>query len=497
MPATEHITRITSPTGMASGCVIAPRLMLTAAHLVADPGGEVAFSNDIGSYTGRVVWRGLPSKNTDVALVEITDSSWPASPVSVRWGFPMDTTPCHTWGYPDLALRTGHSVGACQPSGTIDPRRSRLSRDRYVMDISVRPPLWETQGSPWNGLSGAAVVCGDLVVGVVATDPADSDHRWLEAVPAFAPLDDPACRAVLEEHGVPWTVQPIRPLGPGDEDLDADKPPLTPTLAYLSDFAMARKKLADIGAALNALDKALESITDAVGQYRRLTERRPDVFLPDLATCLNSQGRRLGDLGRHEQALAAVNEALEIRRDLVEQRPDAFLPDLADSLIQQANQLAGLGRLEQALAASTESLEIRRDLVEQRPDAFLPDLADSLICKAGDLAALGHREEALDLETEAVGHCRVLVEQNRDAFLPRLSLSLNNQATQLGALGRREQALEATAEAIEIRRELAERNPEAFLPDLAMSLGNQGVFLRHIGQDEQALAAATEALDIR
>jgi hypothetical protein len=52
----------------------------------------------------------------------------------------------------------------------------------------------------------------------------------------------------------------------------------------------------------------------------------PDAFLPDLATSLDNQSIRLGDLGRPEEALAAIEEAVTIRRQLAQERPEASCP---------------------------------------------------------------------------------------------------------------------------------------------------------------------------
>jgi hypothetical protein len=53
---------------------------------------------------------------------------------------------------------------------------------------------------------------------------------------------------------------------------------------------------------------------------------RPDAFLPDLATSLNNQSRRLSELGRREDALAAIKQALHLVLPVLE-RAHYFLPD--------------------------------------------------------------------------------------------------------------------------------------------------------------------------
>ncbi|OLT30429.1 hypothetical protein BJF83_24870, partial [Nocardiopsis sp. CNR-923] len=193
--------------------MIAPRLVLTSAHVVPEPGGEVSFFTPAGTatFTGHVVWRGTPHGRDDAALVEVTDPAWPAPPVRTRWGRLVTDRPgisCHTWGYPDLVQRQGRPVETSQPSGTLNPG-NRMIGDRYVLDITTHPPRWEQDGSPWGGLSGAALVCEGLVVGVVATDPAHRAHASLEAVPAYVLHHDPAFRAVLDRHQVSVVLEPV------------------------------------------------------------------------------------------------------------------------------------------------------------------------------------------------------------------------------------------------------------------------------------------------
>jgi tetratricopeptide (TPR) repeat protein len=214
MSTAHRIVRMNGTgTSIGSGYVIAPRLVLTSAHVVPEPGGAVTFftaTNDT-VYTGKVAWRGTPHGRDDAALVEITDPAWPAPPVRVRWGRLVTHTPglpCHTWGYPALAQQPGQAVETSQPAGTINPGNHFVG-NHHVMDITTHPPRWHGQGSPWGGLSGAALVCGDLVVGVVAADPAHSGHAQVEAVPAYVLHHDPAFRTTLEEHGASRVLEPV------------------------------------------------------------------------------------------------------------------------------------------------------------------------------------------------------------------------------------------------------------------------------------------------
>ena len=57
-------------------------------------------------------------------------------------------------------------------------------------------------GSPWAGMSGAAVIADNHLVGVITVDPARYQDR-LVAVPVGRLLADPGFGALLADHGVP------------------------------------------------------------------------------------------------------------------------------------------------------------------------------------------------------------------------------------------------------------------------------------------------------
>ncbi|MCX7689769.1 tetratricopeptide repeat protein [Thermoflexus sp.] len=264
--------------------------------------------------------------------------------------------------------------------------------------------------------------------------------------------------------------------------------------AFLPNLAKSLNNLGLVLAGLGRREEALQAAQEAVALYRQLAQQHPDAFLPDLAMSLNNLGNRLANLGRREEALQATQEAVQIRRQLAAQHPDAFLPHLAMSLSNLGLVLAGLGRREEALQAAQEAVTLYRRLAQQHPDAFLPDLAMSLSNLGAALVDLGRREEALQAMQEAAALYRRLAQQHPDAFLPDLAMSLNNLGAMLVALGRREEALQAAHEAVQIRRQLAKQRPNAFLPDLARSLATYGFVLMKLGRAREAHAAFAEAL---
>ncbi|MGW6839459.1 tetratricopeptide repeat protein [Streptomyces sp. NPDC054958] len=192
--------------GSGSGYVIAPRLVLTSAHVVPVMGGVVSLFHPgrAPSWRGTVVWRGTPGQRDDAALVRIDDPGWvPPTGAPVRWGrlvTHLPGTPCEAWGVPELVQRPGRATDTLHPSGTLNPGDRHVG-NRYVMNLGQHPPADMADGSsPWGGMSGAALFCGGLLTGVIAVDPTGRAHAALEAVPAYVLMHDAAFRAVLAEH---------------------------------------------------------------------------------------------------------------------------------------------------------------------------------------------------------------------------------------------------------------------------------------------------------
>ncbi|MEO6086136.1 MAG: hypothetical protein ABIQ18_23800 [Umezawaea sp.] len=199
--------------GSGSGYLIGPRLVLTSAHVAGSGTVPVFRPGRPGTYTGRVVWAGTPDGRDDAALVRLDDPLWTPLPGGpVPWGRTVTHRPgllCQCWGVPDLVQRDGMPVEVSQRSGTLNPG-DRMVGDRYVMNLDGHPPAARADGSsPWGGLSGAAMFCGDLLTGVIAVDPAGRQHAVLEAVPAYVLLRDPEFAALA---GTRWEAIELRGL---------------------------------------------------------------------------------------------------------------------------------------------------------------------------------------------------------------------------------------------------------------------------------------------
>ncbi|APE36263.1 hypothetical protein BOX37_22660 [Nocardia mangyaensis] len=200
----EQLLRVTGQQA-GSGYLIAPRLVLSSAHVTGGVGAAVRVFRPgaSGVYAARVLWCGTPGGRDDAALVEVTDPQWvPPAMRPVVWGRTVTHQPgiaCRSWGVPDFAQHEGGATELAQPTGRINPGAG-LVGNRYVVELDAHPPA-QLGESPWSGISGAAVYCGDLLTGVVAADPAHRAHGALDVVPAYVLLNSDRFREVVTSHG--------------------------------------------------------------------------------------------------------------------------------------------------------------------------------------------------------------------------------------------------------------------------------------------------------
>lgn len=224
----NRVVRVAWADKWAAGYEIAPRLVLTAAHTVGGVGSPVGVSRagTAVDHPGLVVWRGMPEGGTandgshkDAALVHISAESWePAGPARVLWGRIAGDSASVPWratGFPRSEQRSRESE---QAEGRISPL-SGLIGGVYVLDCTTYRGRG-TEDSAWRGMSGAAVLCDDFVVGVVVTDVPDRVPARLEAEPAVVLLDDETFLAALDTYGArgPHVPQPVEYAALADPD---------------------------------------------------------------------------------------------------------------------------------------------------------------------------------------------------------------------------------------------------------------------------------------
>ena len=175
--------------GCGSGFRIGDRLVLTARHAItpalAGADGRVLIRpvGVAGWLPGRVEWH---DTGTDTALIAIDDQTWqpPAGQSVLRWGTlaGSDPVPCAAVGFPWASVRpdrirdTAHLYGQVAQLG-------QLRHGRLDVDVASASPSAREGGSPWAGMSGAAVIADNHLAGVITVDPVRYQHR-LVAMPA-------------------------------------------------------------------------------------------------------------------------------------------------------------------------------------------------------------------------------------------------------------------------------------------------------------------------
>ncbi|MER6833454.1 NACHT domain-containing protein [Streptomyces cellulosae] len=193
-----------------TGYLIAPRLVLTARHVVVDKSAaavwqridvRVGHPQDpvVSRCTATVEW--THPEDHDVALLLLAKPI--KVPGAVKWGHPVGKAPLpyDALGYPRATVKSGqrkveHLRGELAPlSG------GHGVQDLYTLDQGPAPAMRADGKQAWSGASGSAVFCRDHLVGVVIHDDDAFENRRLHACPARIFANDTRFAELLQEHG--------------------------------------------------------------------------------------------------------------------------------------------------------------------------------------------------------------------------------------------------------------------------------------------------------
>lgn len=122
--------------------------------------------------------------------------------------------------------------------------------------------------------------------------------------------------------------------------------------------------------------QAAEQIATSMMDYLKIRDKRQTnawVARTILGACedpalrakwLNNLGNIFSELGDRGGAREATQEALDIRRKLAEKHPEAFLPDVAMTLNNLGEDLSELGDTEGAIECFRELMDVGREVAD-------------------------------------------------------------------------------------------------------------------------------------
>ncbi|MFF8594560.1 tetratricopeptide repeat protein [Streptomyces sp. NPDC015220] len=237
--------------------------------------------------------------------------------------------------------------------------------------------------------------------------------------------------------------------------------------------------------ALGRGETALEYIDEAVSIYSSVRETSHASVLPQLASALNTQGRRLRSLGRIQESARPTLEAMQIRDELTDADFATHFADKLRSMIDVGVCTAEMGLPDRALGYFTMAADHLRQLIAVQP-ALLPDLADALEWTGRQLAEAGRTDEALAVTEEAVA-IRRREWDTESTNAQAMADSLHLLALRFEECGRTGEAADAAGQAFSIRWALANTVPEVdCFGAIALDLGLRGHLLRRLGRPGEA-----------
>lgn len=223
-----------------SGYLVARGMILTAAHIPIKAGLTTGDSVQVLFFGGSrwmkatIAWLGN-SGHLDGALLRLDQpDEWLAQSI-VRWGRFPDAAPVSAAaiGFPTSILRPGESLRHEMLVASITPPAD-LVTGLLTLHAQTSVPSDIDAGSPWAGMSGAALLSGPNLVGLIVIDPNGYGNDRLRAVPIASLLDAEGFTEALGtipelfDVGTAWRLQygvpieqsvvistPYRPTPPG------------------------------------------------------------------------------------------------------------------------------------------------------------------------------------------------------------------------------------------------------------------------------------------
>lgn len=208
VPWSERLVEVIADRGSSgyrygSGCIVAGKTVLTAAHVITGAAAVTVRDTRKRAYPATVdpAFIGDPDgPGPDLALLQVDDLPDGYPPLGlgrvVRDSADTEVLErCHAFGYPGFAesAEPVASRDSVQAVGAIAPG-SKLVRGLLSMIVSNEPFTQGETGialSPWSGMSGGPVVAGERLVGVVIEHLLAEGSSAITVVPLTALEADP------------------------------------------------------------------------------------------------------------------------------------------------------------------------------------------------------------------------------------------------------------------------------------------------------------------
>ena len=244
---------------------------------------------------------------------------------------------------------------------------------------------------------------------------------------------------------------------------------------------------------------AVELGREALGYYRRLTEKNPQVYAAYEASLINNLAALLMEMNKTAEAEALYREALDLYRCLTEKKPRVFA-DYEENLAAMkaltisnlAVLLGNMNRMEEAEGLLGEAWEALgaanalRRLAANNLKYYDVDVAGSNLNLAEVLRRMGKKSVAKRLLMQALRIYRLLAANNPEAYEPQVAACISYMAILMGEMNRVKEAEGLLREALEMYRLLAAKNPEAYEPQAAACANNLANMLEKMNQENAA-----------
>jgi len=372
----NHAVEIVAPK-YGSAYRIGGRLLLTCKHLFDDDNRcKVRFRSpsnysDKQDIDAKVIWKA--PDNIDIALIELLETIEACDPVS--FGQLPDANSAEKvkfkfFGFPEflrykekgIRYATGLHIEGIIDVATRAPYNRLLlnikdSKDTQPTDKQLEK-LAENQ-SPWGGISGAAIICNGLVIGVQSRHPITERTASLEAESLARIYNNQEWRELLEKHDIDPEPKPVISISLKSHSYRNQAPPKPSYFVERPEVSVEVKKLllseetAEAGTlvisaiyGLGGIGKS--TLAAALAQEKDVQACFPDGIFwatlgqqPDILSFLHQWIQTLGDYDFKPTGIDAAS--LQLRTLLADKKALLVVDDLWNAEDVEPFRVAGAG----------------------------------------------------------------------------------------------------------------------------------------------------------